>query len=226
MAERRALDWMGFEATPSLAARLSELYDLGGDGGEGDLDFYRAMARRTGDPVLELGCGTGRVAIPLALDGHRVTGLDTSEAQLERAQRKAADAGVEPKFVVADMRDFALDEPFALIIVPANTFLLVAPDDRFAALARIREHLASDGLFILDVFQPDPSLIAGAQGAVVQEWSRRDPATGNLVVKSSSSDADVDGVTFSIIYDDIDGEGNARRYVRTTRLHYLYRREM
>jgi hypothetical protein len=64
------------------------------------------------------------------------------------------------------------------------------------------------------------------QGAVVQLWSRRDPATGNTVVKSSASDADVDGVTFSNIYDDIDAEGRSRRYIRTTRLHYLYRREM
>ena len=217
---------MGRDASPELAARLAELYDLGGEGGTGDLDFYRAMARRCGDPILELACGTGRVAIPLSQDGHRVTGLDASSAQLERARRRAADAVVAVDLVLGDMRDFALSEPFRLIIIPANSFLILAPEDRFAALARIREHLSSDGTFILDVFQPDPAVIAGAQGAVVQEWSRLDPATGNTVVKSSSSTADVDGVLFSIIYDDIDAHGVAKRYVRSARLHYLYRREL
>jgi SAM-dependent methyltransferase len=226
MAEPRSLDWLGQEASPELAARLAELYDLGGDGGSGDVDFYRALARRAAGRILELGCGTGRIAIPLARDGYRVTGIDVSSAQLDLARRKAADAGVELEFVLADMRDFALPEPFELIIVPSSSFLILPPPERPAALARAREHLTPDGTFVLDVFQPDPGVIAASQGALVHEWTRVDPSTGNTVVRSSSSTADVDGVTFSYIYDDIDPHGAVRRYIRTARLHFLYRREL
>lgn len=226
MPESRSVDWMGAEAEPALAARLAELYELDYRELSHDLDFYRAMAKRTGGPILELGCGTGRVAIPLAQDGHRVIGLDASAAQLDIARRKADEANVQLQLILGDMRDFALTEPFRLIIVPFASFLILSYDDRFAALARVREHLTRDGVFVLDVFQPDPDRIAAQQGAVVQEWSRIDIATGNTVVKSSSSIADVDGATFTNIYDEIDGAGNIRRYVRTARLHYLYRREL
>src|SRR5438094_2085987 len=225
MPESRSLDWMGVESDPAVAARLAELYELDYRDLSHDLDFYRAMAKRTGGPILELASGTGRVAIPLAQDGHRVIGLDASAAQLDLARRKAKDAKVEVDLVLGDMREFALAEPFRLIIVPFNSFLLLSYDDRFAALARAREHLTSDGVFVLDVFQPDPERIAAQQGAVVQEWSRVD-ASGKTVVKSSSSIADVDGMTFTNIYDELDGAGRLRRYVRTGRLHYLYRREL
>ena len=226
MAEAMSLDWMGQETTPALAMRLAELYDLDVQDRTEDLDFYRAMARRTGGPILELACGTGRVAIPLALDGHRVVGLDASAAQLDLARRKAAEAKVKLELVVGDMRDFTLTEPFRLIAIPFTSFLVLRAEDRFAALARVREHLAADGLFVLDVFQPDPEKIAGMQGAVVHNWTREDPNTGATVMKTSSSVADVDGVTFNNIYEEIDVRGKSRRYVRTARLHYLYRREL
>jgi ubiquinone/menaquinone biosynthesis C-methylase UbiE len=217
---------MGLAAEPALAARLAELYDL--DCGEkaDDIDFYRAMARRTGSPVLELACGTGRIAIPLAHDGHRVVGLDVSAAQLARAREKADAAGVALELVRGDMRDFTLPEPFALVIVPFTSFLILAPEDRRAALARVREHLARGGLFVLDVFQPDPDRIAGTDGALVLEWTRTDPRTGNTVAKTSASIGDIDGVTFTFIYDDLDARGGAKRYASTARLHYVYRREL
>src|SRR5437867_7787222 len=226
MPETRALDWLGHPSDAATASRLSELYDLDVGDKSDDLDFYRAMAKRTGGPILELACGTGRVAIPLARDGHRVVGLDASAAQLARARANAAAAGIAIELVPGDVRDFALPEPFALVIIPFTSFLILAPEDRRSALARIREHLAGDGIFVLDVFQPDPEKIAGADGAVVQLWTRTEPRTGNVVVKTVSSVADVEGVTFSSIYEDIDAGGTSRRYARSARLHYLYRGEI
>jgi len=226
MPETRSLDWLGHPSDAATASRLSELYDLDVGDKSDDLDFYRAMAKRTGGPILELACGTGRVAIPLARDGHRVVGLDASAAQLARARTNATAANVAVELVPGDIRDFTLPEPFALVVIPFTSFLILTPEERPAALARIREHLAGDGLFVLDVFQPDPEKIAGADGAVVQLWTRTEPRTGNVVVKTVSSVADVDGVTFSSIYEDIDAGGASRRYARSARLHYLYRREL
>lgn len=226
MPEPRSFDWVGREADPTVAARLSELYDLSFGDKDDDVGFFRSMAKRTGGPVLELGCGTGRLAIALAADGHRVVGLDSSAAQLALARTKAAAAGVKVELVLGDMRDFALPEPFKLIAIAFNTFLHLDERERRACLARVREHLAGDGLFALDVFQPDPDKISGAQGAVVQEWSRTDPRTGAIVTKTVASTADVDGVSFTVAFDEVDAASTVRRYTTSSRLHYVYRREL
>lgn len=226
MAEPAKLDWFGEAVDPQVGTRLAAFYDLDNGGKTDDLDFFRQMARRSGGPVLELAVGTGRVAVPLAQEGHRVVGLDRSAAQLERAREKAAAAGAKLELALGDMRDFALPEPFALIFIAYNSFLYLDPDERPACLARVREHLSRDGVFILDVFQPDPELIAGAQGALVHEWTRVDPESGRMVMKSQSSVADVDGVSSQHLYDELDAGGNVRRYVRSFRLNFLYRREL
>src|SRR5207245_10917330 len=85
---------------------------------------------------------------------------------------------VEVRWVEGDMRAFSFDESFALIFIAANTFLMLKPDDRWACLARVREHLAPRGRFAIDVFQPDPNLIARMEGGVIAAWERADPETG------------------------------------------------
>lgn len=79
---------------------------------------------RTGGPVLELACGTGRLSVPLALDGHEVVGLDVSAAMLRAARRKAESAGAEIEFVQGHMRWLELGREFALIVVPATRSLI------------------------------------------------------------------------------------------------------
>ncbi|TMC78129.1 MAG: class I SAM-dependent methyltransferase [Chloroflexi bacterium] len=184
------------------------------------------MARRTGGPILELGCGTGRIAVPIAQDGHHVVGLDRSAAMLERAERRARRASLDVRWVEGDMRAFSFNEAFALIFVAANSFLMLGPDDRWACLARVREHLAPRGRVAIDVFQPDPEVVVGLDGGVVDEWERVDPEGGRVVRKFSSSRANVDGVTQRIWYDETADDGAVRRISGTTTLHYLYRREV
>jgi SAM-dependent methyltransferase len=175
--------------------------------------------------VLELGCGTGRVAIPLAEDGIDVVGLDRSAAMLARAERHARRAGVSLRLVEGDMRSFSFGEAFALIAIPFNTFLMLTPDERWACLARSREHLGPTGLLAVDVFQPDPERIAGVDGGVREEWTRRDGETGRDVTKFSSSRANVDQVDFRWWYEEQGEDGHVRRWSRHATLHYLYRRE-
>src|SRR5689334_4995155 len=114
-------------------------------GGPADA-FYRGVARRTGGPVLELACGTGRFTVPLARDGHVVVGLDQSPAMLALARDKARAAGVNVDFVAGDMRDFALARAFALVLIATNSLLhLHDAGDLVRALACARAHLAADG---------------------------------------------------------------------------------
>ena len=220
-------DWLGTERDPSEAARLASLYDLATAPSEvgPDVEWFSGLARRTGGPILELGCGTGRVAVPIAQDGHHVVGLDRSAAMLERAERRARRANVDVRWVEGDMRAFSFDEAFALIFVAFNSFLMLDPDDRWSCLARVREHMAPRGRVAIDVFQPDPEIIAGLDGAVVDEWERVDPETGRAVRKFSSSQANVDGVTQRFWHDETADDGTVRRIGGTMTLHYLYRRE-
>src|SRR5215207_4365133 len=95
------------DETSSLDAALARLYDLDLVEDPGDLDLYLALATRTGGPILELGCGTGRIAVPLAAAGHDVTAVDIDPAMLERARRRAEQAGAAARsrieFVEADL---------------------------------------------------------------------------------------------------------------------------
>lgn len=119
--------------------------------------FWLAQARQANGPILELACGTGRLAIALAQAGHTVVGLDAAEPMLAEARRKAIAAGVPVEWVLGDMTDFDLARRFALIILAGNSLCHLL-DRRAveACLAGVRRHLTANGRFIIDVFVPDP----------------------------------------------------------------------
>lgn len=125
-----------------------------------DVAFYREAVREFGDPVLELGCGTGRITMALAQMGKRVTGLDLSERMLERAARKRSMLHTEERervhLVQGDMAKFDLSEKFRLIIIPFRPFQhLLEVKQQMACLDCVRKHLMAGGRLILDVFQTD-----------------------------------------------------------------------
>jgi SAM-dependent methyltransferase len=122
--------------------------------------------------VLEIGVGSGRVAVPTALAGVPVVGVDASEAMLELARRRAAPHGVELTLVRADMRDLPDLGTFPLVIVPFRAFLHLRDDDeRLAVLRALYERLGPGGTLAFDVFHPDPLDIAETHG----RWIEREP---------------------------------------------------
>jgi SAM-dependent methyltransferase len=125
-----------------------------------DVAFYREAVREFGDPVLELGCGTGRITLALAEMGQRVTGLDLSERMLERATKKRAALFKEERerihLVQGDMTKFDLSEKFRLIIIPFRPFQhLLEVRQQMDCLDCVRKHLKPKGRLIVDVFQTD-----------------------------------------------------------------------
>ena len=125
-----------------------------------DVVFYRDAAREFGDPVLELGCGTGRIIMALAEAGKRITGLDLSARMMERAVKKRAELLVEARervhLVQGDMARFDLGEKFRLVIIPFRPFQhLLEVQQQMDCLDCVRKHLAPGGRLILDVFQTD-----------------------------------------------------------------------
>ena len=124
--------------------------------------FYADLARQQKGAVLELACGTGQLVIPIALQGLSTVGLDRSHAMLTVAKGRASEAGASLALLQSDMRDFALRRKFKLIFVARNSLLhLLSNDDVLACFASVRAHLARDGLFAFDVFNPDLTRYAG-----------------------------------------------------------------
>jgi len=137
-----------YDASPMVAGRMQ------------DLLFYVAAAREYGAPVLELGCGTGRMLVPLAQAGFSVTGLDISTKMLEHAEQRRTLLGTAQRerirLVPGDMTRFALGEQFPLIIIPFRPFQhLLTVREQLECLGCIREHLAKGGRLIMDFFQTD-----------------------------------------------------------------------
>ncbi|CAM3607222.1 class I SAM-dependent methyltransferase [Brevibacillus invocatus] len=143
--------------------RWADYYDLTQRGVAGDVEFYLEMAKKAGGPVLDLACGTGRISIPIAQAGVKVTGIDLSSDMLEKARAKALEAGVADnlKLLQGDMRKFQLEQSFSLIMIPFRSFLhLMHIHEQMKALTCIRKHLAPGGKFVMNVFVPKISHFA------------------------------------------------------------------
>jgi SAM-dependent methyltransferase len=136
-------------------------YDLFIEGGPfaGDIDFYRACARRFGKTVLELGLGTGRVAIPLAEDGCTVTGIDLAPAMLDLAARRIAalpsEVAKRIDLVRGDMTDFDLSTTYDWIVIAARAFQhLIEPAQQRASLRAMHRNLKPGGHLVMHLFDP------------------------------------------------------------------------
>ncbi len=152
-----------------------------------DIEFYRHAARRYGEPVLDLGGGSGRIAMPLAQDGARVWVLDANARMLaagrDRAARTLSDAErARVTLAEADIRSFRLRRRFPLVIAPFNVLMHLYEPDEFAACFRcVRQHLAPGGRFIFDVRMPIPSELARNPDRVYRGRPFRHPTLGHGV---------------------------------------------
>ena len=117
--------------------------------------FWRRMAAQFGGPVLDLCCGTGLVAIPVASMGLSVTGVDLAATMLAHAQAKAEREDVDVHWVEADVRALALPRRFGFAILTGNAFqAFLAQADQRALLAAVQRHLAPDGVFGFETRNP------------------------------------------------------------------------
>jgi SAM-dependent methyltransferase len=134
-----------------------------------DVAFYVEEAEQVRGPVLELGCGTGRILLPLARAGHTVVGLDSSPPMLARCRERIAaePAAVRGRITLHqhDVRDFDLGTTYPLVIAPFRVLQhLITIKEQLAFLAAVARHLAAGGRFIFDVFNPHFAKLTGADG--------------------------------------------------------------
>lgn len=144
---------------------------------KGDVQFYAELAGEPGKRVLELGCGTGRVAVPLAASGHSVVGLDTSPAMLKLAEqkRKALPSAIARRldFRLGDMTSFSQQDPFDLVLVPFFGLNHVLRDpDRAQAFELLAKHLLASGRAAIH-YAPSSMLRFAAQMPLEQKRGYR-----------------------------------------------------
>jgi SAM-dependent methyltransferase len=124
-----------------------------------DIAFYVQMASSSEGPVLELGCGTGRVLIPIARADNEIVGLDSSPHMLRVCREKLAhepeDVRTRVELIQAEMGHFDLDRKFDLITTPFRPFQhLLTVGEQLSCLSCVHSHLSDDGVFVLDLFNP------------------------------------------------------------------------
>lgn len=218
--------------------RSARYYDCIATGLKGDVAFYVEEAQKAGSPVLELGCGTGRVTLPVAQAGVEIVGLDMAPSMLAIARNKVASLDAETAgritLVEGDMRTFALDQRFGLIFIPFRAFAhLLTSEDQRRALGCIRNHLTEDGKLALNLFDPSHALIAAHSGSLGQAQVKigdfDDPVTGHHVIvwESRKYGLELQTVTVERIFEacDVSGQAVSRTYGGFT-LRYLHRYEM
>jgi SAM-dependent methyltransferase len=149
--------------------RIAEVYDLFYQNRE-DLgpvvDFLAPLAK--GRRVLELGIGTGRIALPLAARGIKVHGIDASPAMVAKMREKPG--GAEIPVTMGNFADVKIGGQFALIYIPFSTFFaLPSQEDQVRCFARVAKRLTSDGAFVIDAFVPDHRLLAERRRVAVVE---------------------------------------------------------
>ena len=176
---------------------IAELYDPWSRSVTEDVDFYVAEARKAGGPVVELGVGTGRIAIPSAQAGISVIGVDSSEGMLEVCRRRAEEAGVADRLDLrlGDLRRPPVDERVRLVTSPFRALLHLGDDvERLSALRTVRELLVPGGRFVFDVFAPSEEDMQETDGRWIERepgiWERADwDRQGRILTLSVKGDA-------------------------------------
>lgn len=200
-----------------------------------DVGFFVDAARAAGSPVLEVGCGTGRVLIPTARAGLEIVGLDSSPHMLSVCRQRMRDepAAVQSKvhLVQADMRTFELGRRFTLATLPFRPFQhLITVDDQLACLRSIRRHLVIEGALILDLFNPSLEFLVnrplGEELDEEPEFSMPDGRRIRRRHRTVAHDREHQVCDFELVYYVTHPSGREERLVHAFRMRYLFRFEV
>jgi SAM-dependent methyltransferase len=200
-----------------------------------DLDFWVEMAQESGGPVLEMGCGTGRVLIRIARAGVGITGLDLSGRMLdlcrEHLSRETRDVQQRVQLVQADMAHFSLGRQFALVTAPFRSFQhLLEVEEQVSCLECAHRHLAPGGRLVLDVFNPSmPQLVEERYLHEYGEEPEFQMPDGRRIVRRNrvvSRDYFNQTIEGEFIYQIAHPDGRQERKLQRFQMRYLFKYEM
>lgn len=217
-------------------AFLAEFYDhVVPHQSRSDVAFFVDMAQRYGGPVLELGCGTGRVLIPTARAGTEIVGLDASPLMLTVCRNKVLK---EPEAVQAkvsdliqgDIREFDLGRKFNLVSIPFRPFQhLLTVNDQLSCLRSIHRHLSDTGRLILDVFNPSLPHLSSEISPIETDEGEFTMPDGRIIrrrVRIVGRDYFAQTIDSEMIYDVAHPTGAEERLVHRFQFRYLFRYEI
>lgn len=213
-------------------ALMARYYDAENAGLVEDFPAYEALVERFSQPVLDVGCGTGRIAFHLVRRGVQVVGVDHSTSMLVRARERAIRqqfSAEQIEFVEADAAALALGRRFRLALMAFNTFMhFTEQEQQIAVLRRVAEHLEPDGGLALDLPNPIEMFRADDVPMLVLERTFTDPQTGHLVMQQSVAHLDRAAQIMEVtwVYDCLAHDGTVTRTLVPLRLRYTFAPEL
>ncbi len=194
-----------------------------------DTGLWLSFAGRTDRPVLEIGCGTGRIALELARAGYEVTGIDPSSAMLERARGKAEADALDITFIEGRVADLALErDHYGLVLLPLDVFLYCEHgEEQFELLQQLGESLVFNGRLAIDLPGPAAGLDPDSNGQQVLVFSGETDDGRSFDCYHLHEDDLADQTRhLRVTYETVDEEGLVRRSVSEHVLRYVYRFEL
>lgn len=216
----------------SFYQTIARYYEAENEHMTADLPLYSELAAEHGTPILDVGCGSGRVALHLAGEGYAVTGIDISPAMLDRGRRRVqgrVDLREHLTFIEGDASTYTFPERYPLILLSYNGLMHFRyTADQRRLLQHLGTFLTADGLLALDLPNAGDAFAGTDDGSVILERSFTEPDSGHTVMQHSVSRLDrveqVQHITW--IYDEITADGMLKRTVAPQALRYVFPTEL
>jgi SAM-dependent methyltransferase len=211
---------------------IARYYDAEHDSKTDDLEFYSELAATHGDPILDIGCGTGRIMFHLAAQGYQTVGVDFSAQMLARGKRRAqgrADLQNKTTFYEGDATIFKYPAQYPLVLLPYNylTHFKSAASQR-QVLANAVNALAKGGLLVIDMPNAGETYASANDNTINLERTFTDSESGHVVMQQSVSHLDraeqLQHITW--IYDEIAADGGLKRLVAPHILRHIFPTEL
>lgn len=219
---------------PGFYAAIACYYDAENTDKTDDLAFYTELAEEYGTPILDVGCGTGRVVLHLAEAGYETHGIDNEPAMLARAlQRRDENPDLRDLLHLHEgdilKFDLPVKQSFKLILMTYNALMhFHEQDTQIALLKRLRQYLAPDGVLVFDLPNAGEAFASQDSDYLTLERTFIEPETGHLVMQQSTSVLDrveqLMRVTW--IYDEIEADGTVKRTFAPVVLRYFFYPEL
>lgn len=214
-------------------ASIARYYDAENTDKNDDIPFYLELAQEAeGAPIVDIGCGTGRVMFPLARAGYDVYGIDNEPAMLDRGRNLLAQ---EPSlkdnvhFHLGDAKTYTMPVKFGLTLVPYNGLMhFLDQESQIAVLKNLRSWTRDDGLLVLDLPNAGDVYATEDTDSIIFERTFMEPETGHLVMQQSVSTLDrtMQLLRVTWIYDEIAGDGSLKRTFAPHTLYYFFYSEI